>query len=537
MAWIHRLALAGLVAAAGISRADDSPWRSPPEALPPLPRLPGPAAGETPGWTAGKPDAGPTWAPATGARVATPVQEPAPPPRANSTPNPLTPPRSLPPKPSEPARVPVVPPSASGPGWGEGPRLAVGGDLLEPAPCPEPWHPGIPVRHRTFGSPSLTLSRDYHVLDLFGLDLFAEPDVVVGEGPAEDHSFLQAEYLVWWMRAGTIPTLATTGRGQSFGYLGQPGTDVLLGPGSFGETLRHGFRVRAGTFFDTCEPRWGIDGSFFFLGPRTTTAVLDSSAVPTIARPFFAPNFNQEFAELVAFPGLSTGTLRVEQESFLWGADVNLRSAICRTCSSRKEWFVGYRHLNLREDLSIAEFITAGPNAPDPAGTRIFVQDSFRTRNRFHGGQLGYAAGRSWGRVDVDVRASVALGVTHQELEIAGIQQRTRPGQTTQSFTGGLLAVGPNRGEFDRNRFSVVPEATVNVGYVVTPTLRAYVGYNFLYWTNVLRPGEQIDRVVDLSVVPNAPPVPPSGLARPQPLFRDSDLWVQGIQFGLEFRW
>src|SRR4029450_13690718 len=97
--------------------------------------------------------------------------------------------------------------------------------------------------------------------------------------------------------------------------------------------------------------------------------------------------------------------------------------------------------------------------------------------------------------------ASGALGVSHQELDIAGSQVRTRPGQAPMNFTGGLLAVGPNLGSFSRNEFSVAPEATVNVGYAVTPNVRVHVGYNFLFWSNVLRPGEQIDRVGDLAHV------------------------------------
>jgi hypothetical protein len=84
----------------------------------------------------------------------------------------------------------------------------------------------------------------------------------------------------------------------------------------------------------------------------------------------------------------------------------------------------------------------------------------------------------------------------------------------------------------------VVPEVGVNLGYWFTPTWRAYVGYNTLYWSNVVRPGEQIDRVVDLTFVPNPPPgVVPSGQSRPQPLFSQSNLWVHGIQFGIERRW
>ena len=105
------------------------------------------------------------------------------------------------------------------------------------------------------------------------------------------------------------------------------------------------------------------------------------------------------------------------------------------------------------------------------------------------------------------------------------------------SFRGGLLAAGPNLGRFTRDQFSVVPELTLNVGYNVTPNLRLFAGYNFLLWTNVIRPGDQIDHVVDLTFVPNAPPVSFSGLNRPRPLFAQRDLVVNGIQFGLDWRW
>jgi hypothetical protein len=459
-----------------------------------------------------------------------PKTQPAPPPRAveaKPAPKPTPPPAT---KPTTPNTLPPINP---------GPTVAPA--VIEPGGL-EP-HPSlsatlIPVRHGTVGSPNLTLSRDYHFLDFFGVGLLGDDAnaVLPGEGPAPDQSFVQAEYLLWWVRSANVPVLASTATGQMFGYLGMPGTDVLLGPGSFGTTSRNGFRTRAGTWLG--DSGLGVDGGFFFLGRQSTRFEINSDRFPTIARPIFAPNpgIAGEFAELVAFPGLSTGALRVDTNSYLWGADVNLRGCVCRTCDARAEWFVGYRHLNLREDVTITEFITAGANAPDPAGTSIRVQDRFATHNTFHGGQIGWAAGRKYGRFDVDTRVSVALGVTHQVLDIAGFQERTRPGQPRETFTGGLLAAGPNLGKFTRDRFSVVPEATLNVGYWVTPGFRAYVGYNYLFWSNVLRPGEQIDRTVDLTFVPNAPRVP-FGQNRPLPAFKQADLWAQGLQFGLEARW
>ena len=86
-------------------------------------------------------------------------------------------------------------------------------------------------------------------------------------------------------------------------------------------------------------------------------------------------------------------------------------------------------------------------------------------------------------------------------------------------------------------RFSVAPELTLNAGYWVTPHVRLFAGYNFLLWTNVIRPGDQIDRVVDLTFVPNSPAAPFSGQMRPRPLFAQRDLVINGIQFGLDWRW
>ena len=77
----------------------------------------------------------------------------------------------------------------------------------------------------------------------------------------------------------------------------------------------------------------------------------------------------------------------------------------------------------------------------------------------------------------------------------------------------------------------------MNAGYWLLPNLKVHVGYNFLYWTNVIRPGNQIDSVVNLANVPNSPTVGASNLARPEALFQQSNLVVHGVQFGLEWRW
>lgn len=454
-----------------------------------------------------------------------PSNQQLPRPRSSDDPPRIAPPQGNATQPASPVELPVAPP-----------------ELMIP--------PGVPVpgKHGTFGSTPIRLSSDYPSLtDLYPKLLQSDPT----DSPALERGFLQAEYLLWWMSGLDIPILATTNPNPgAFGFLGEPGTVSILGPGTLLGSTRQGFRVRGGLWL-TENRSYGVDGSFFLLGRRSTEVTFTSDQFPLITRPVFSPNTrpNQpnvvigQVGEAVAVPGILLGSLTVEATSLLWGADANLRSCLFRNCDAAASWFVGYRYLNLSESVSITENISVvGPGGnrvliPDPVGTQIVVKDHFATTNRFHGGQIGATWERRWGVFSLDARASVALGVTNQELSIFGAQTRTRPGQLPLTYSGGLLAAGPNLGTFTRDRFSVVPEMTVNIGYWLTPNVKAFVGYNFLYWTNVIRPGEQIDPVVDLTFVPNAPPVPFSGQYRPRPLFRQSDLWVTGMQFGLQWRW
>src|SRR5262245_52194702 len=101
---------------------------------------------------------------------------------------------------------------------------------------------------------------------------------------------------------------------------------------------------------------------------------------------------------------------------------------------------------------------------------------------------------------------------------------------------GGLLAVqGANTGRFEQTRFAVVPEIGVNLGYQLTTRMKVFVGYNFLYLSSAVRPGEVIDPRIDAARVPNLLP-PTAGAVpvalRPLPQLSTSGYYIQGINFG-----
>ncbi|HNL54844.1 MAG TPA: BBP7 family outer membrane beta-barrel protein [Turneriella sp.] len=94
--------------------------------------------------------------------------------------------------------------------------------------------------------------------------------------------------------------------------------------------------------------------------------------------------------------------------------------------------------------------------------------------------------------------------------------------------------------------FAFVPEVNFNVGYQFTNHFKMFVGYDFLYWSKVLRAGDQIDTTVNLAGIPYAPQpgqrdadgnVIPAGANRPTVLLRETDFWAQGISLGMLWTW
>jgi hypothetical protein len=355
------------------------------------------------------------------------------------------------------------------------------------------------------------------------------------DGPRAPRFYLRGEYLLWWARRDSTPPLVTTSSPADNGILGRPTTRVLFG-GPLDENPRSGGRFAAGYFLDDCGDK-AVELEGFFLGQRSARFAANSAMNPVLARPFFAANFNTEFAELVASPGISTGSVQVNAPSSLWGIQANLTCKACCGCNYRVNVFGGPRYLDLDESITITENVQGLAGAPAPftnANTTAF--DHFSTHNQFFGGQLGASGSYRLGRWSLDVRGQLGLGGTHQTVTIDGATQIVAANGAVQTFQGALLALPSNMGHFTRDRFSVVPEVGVNLSYHVTDRLRAFVGYNFLYWTNVARPGDQIDRVLDVTLIPAfAPNVQPAGQNRPAVLFRDTDFWAQGLQLGLEY--
>ncbi len=362
-------------------------------------------------------------------------------------------------------------------------------------------------------------------------------------------SWVSAEYLMWWNRSAQVPPLVTTSSPAYNGVLGQGDTRVLLG-GTFNNTFHSGMRVGGGHWFD--EGCNGFDWRVFWLDPSSANFSASTPPFALLARPFYNTNPNITLpglgvgptAEVVAGPGVATGKVTSQLTTTIWGAEANYRSFLAGNCFSRLDLLLGYRYFNLGEQLTVTESFIRQPGSNLAVGTPALagvISDRIRTENHFHGGQIGLAGTIQRGRWSLDTRAAIAFGTTFQSVDISGSQQLMMANGAVVTTPGGLLAVpGANIGHWNQTHFAVLPEVGVNLGYQVTQNLKVFVGYNIIALSSVVRPGGAVNPNIDAARIPNFLPPgtgTPVNPAQPFPIMQTNGFFIQGISFGLMYRW
>jgi hypothetical protein len=333
------------------------------------------------------------------------------------------------------------------------------------------------------------------------------------------------------------------------GSLGLANTQIVFGNSDVATSMRSGARVMLGYWFDD-ERLLGVEVGGFITQRLVDRFAAASPGSPLLYRPFINATpgtptpIGVESVEIVASAGVpgqapTAGGFAATHTSNFLGGEANVRSNLLCNENYFLDGVVGFRYVRLNESLDLVENPTSlVPIGPVAALTTINISDQFRTTNQFYGGQLGLIGEARFGKWSVDVNGKVGLGSTVQTVNLAGATVVTNPSLPPVTFPVGFLVTDTNRGNFTRNTFSVVPEVGVSLGYQVTDHLRLFAGYDFLYWSNVVRPGNEIDRNVNLfhTAVVGLPPMP-MGPARPAFAFNGSDFWAQGFHCGLEFRY
>jgi hypothetical protein len=349
----------------------------------------------------------------------------------------------------------------------------------------------------------------------------------------QDSLWARTEYLMWWTRGTPIPPLLTTspdGTAQAqAGTLDGP-TTVLLGEHGLNEELRSGGRLSVGAWLD---PGDNLGVEFVYLGIAQAADRLNanSSGSPTLARPFFNVTTGLDSSELIGYTNpagttVANGTFLAVSNSNMEAAELLMRRALCRGCGYRVELLAGYRFQRLDDGLKISDDFSN--TVLFPAGSSLQQIDEFKTRNNFNGGELGIATAAHWCRWSLETSMKLALGNTRSIIDIEGQTTTTSP--EGQAVTlGGFLAQPTNIGVHQTNQISMIPELDGTLAYDLTCRLRLTLGYSLIYWSDVARPGDQID--LNLT-----PPTATIAAVKPQFQLKTTDYWAQGLNFGLDFR-
>ena len=268
------------------------------------------------------------------------------------------------------------------------------------------------------------------------------------------HGWATSEALLWFAPDRRTPPLVTTSAPGTLPIIGvEPTTQVVFGDDVSGE-LSGGFRGDYGTYI---TDNIGIGGRIWFFASNNDSFFGDGDGSDrSIGRPIFNTSLGAgglEDAFLVAQDGLFTGAVAANSKLDIWGTEAYSRLRFSCTKSGRLDFIGGYSHFEINDQLGISS-----TTVTDATGRIRSLNDLFKARNRFDGGQLGFEMVIKRGRWSARSLTKVHLGNMNQRMIIAGSYfDQTPPGAPVLE-SGGLLARG-NQGTFERDKFTFVPEA------------------------------------------------------------------------------
>jgi hypothetical protein len=333
--------------------------------------------------------------------------------------------------------------------------------------------------------------------------------------------WVDAGYFLGTTKSDTVPPLVAAGGN---GVLGNPGVQTVSGDSGLTHQFRSGLKIETGLWLDRCQ-NWGIETHFFIIESSSFGFNTSSSGQTTLSRPF-SDGYGTATARIIAGRGIGSGFVSVTSPLEYLGGDVNSRHTLLCEDQYRIDFVVGYRYLSLDESLAIQS------TSHRFNGIVQDIRDEFATNNQFHAGQIGLLTEYRLERFYLNAGSKVAFGRNWSELNINGATRTRQANGVVVLNPSGVLTGISNSGETTDNAYGIVSDTNFTFGFKVTDFCRTFVGYSFLYASNLTRPGQAIDTTVTLNPVQNQRPH-----ARPLRLEPNGDFWIQGINFGLEVRY
>ncbi|CAN5329231.1 hypothetical protein BH11PLA2_BH11PLA2_01430 [soil metagenome] len=352
----------------------------------------------------------------------------------------------------------------------------------------------------------------------------AEAGKPVVIGPIREN-WSHYDLLLTWSKAQPVPPLLM-GNNDS----------LLVGGSSLGNKAHAGFRFGMG-WASSADREWGFEFEGMFLGTYEAT---QSFTQGNLNRPFL--NTETGRASQLIVNGSGSGGVQVTTTTRVQGWEVTGLKNLVDAGDVIVNALGGYRYFGANEGLHIQQQSLRLANANNPAAI-WGIYDQFDARNNFQGGQIGLQFDSVRANWLVSFRATTAFGTNFQTVQATGRSSMTTaalPQPLVQPYNAGFLAVNSNSGRVMQPKFAVLPEARLNVGYRIGGQCHLFAGYDFMYLSNAVRPGDQVDLAVNTAQVPALGGVSGpvfNGANRPVVSFQRTDFWVQGITLGFDCRY
>jgi hypothetical protein len=360
------------------------------------------------------------------------------------------------------------------------------------------------------------------------------------------------DYLLWQPKSMPAPgPVITTSAPGSEGILGAPSTQSLFGGDKISFGSANGFRTWLGWSLDE-ENRLSFELSGFLLESRSDSFGINSSpdGIPLLSVPFLNNDTGAQNSYIVAFPTLFSGGVSVEAKTKAWGAEGNYFLNLYRgggeegAGGTSFDVLYGFRFMELEERFTMQTVSTSlDPSVIIPfsgvgvAGSpTVATYDRYRTFNDFYGANLGFRSETNYGRLYLGLVGKFGFGYMRSRAEIEGGSSISGGGTSSAAvMPGGLFTTGDILGTHRKDTFAILPEGAINVGYNITPRIRAQVGYTFLWVNKVLRPTPLVSQGVNPTLVPTNASFggAPTNYV-PVDTGRYSEFWLQGVNFGLQ---
>ena len=151
------------------------------------------------------------------------------------------------------------------------------------------------------------------------------------------------------MKGDPLPALVTTSPPSTpqtaAGVLGQTVTTtaILFGGDRVNTEARSGIRAALGGYIDQAG-QYAIEAGFFSLESQSSSFHGSSNGSTILARPITDATTLSPIAELVGFPGLSSGSINaVDSARNLFGANLDLRESFFNSSWLRIDALLGWR--------------------------------------------------------------------------------------------------------------------------------------------------------------------------------------------------